>query len=493
MDYLDPKKQARNQIVLFVGYCCLAIAIFIATLVLVYQAHGFGLNKTGTVIQNGLTYFSSKPRLATINVNGVDIKLKTNTRLTLPEDTYKVILSRNGYRNWQRTIQVDGGSVHHYDYPILFPKVLTSKKISSYNSAPGLSSQSPDRRWLIVEQTGSLVNFDVYDLKNIVKAPVVLNLPETILTKSANGQDSWRFDEWADDNAHLLVEHLYDNKSEYVLINRESPGQSINLNNTLGGNFAKLTLNNRKFDRYYVHDSSSGALQTASLQQTTPASFLPQVLAYKSYSDDTMLYASTDPTSPAKVLIKLMVGDKTYKLRTLPASTTYLLDLTKYDNKLFVVLGASSQNKLFIYKDPIGQLEDEARHSLAPAQVLHVIAPNYVSFSSSAQYIMAENGTQFGVYDNENDKGYNYTASQPLDTPAMHATWMYGNRLTYTSAGKMVVFDYDYINQQSLMTASSSYLAAYAPDYKFIYVLSPGTTAGQLDLTQVSLLAKADQ
>ncbi len=490
MDYLDPKKQSRNQIVLFVGYGCVAIAIAIATLVLVYQAYGFGLNKSGTVIQNGLTYFSSQPSSATINVNGVDSKLKTNTRIVLPENIYKIILSRHGYRNWERTIQVDGGSVHHYDYPMLLPKVLTSKKIGNYSAAPGVASQSLDRRWFMIEQPGSVTNFDVYDLKNTAKPPVTIAVPDGVLTKSTNGQDSWLFDEWSDDSAHVLLEHLHDGQSEYILVNRESPEQSINLNTTLGGSFTKLTLNNRKFNRYYLHDTPSGALQTATIAQPTPEAFLPQVLAYKSYSDDTVLYATNDTKSSDKVLIKLRAGDKTYNLKTLPSGSTYLLDLTKYDNKLFVVLGATNQNKLFIYKDPIGQLVDEERHALAPAQVLHVVSPNYVSFSSSAQYIMAENGTQFGVYDNENGKGYNYTTSLPLDVPAAHATWMDGNRLTYVSSTKMVIFDYDYTNQQRLMTASSSYLPAYAPDYKFIDVIAPSTTVGQFELNQTSLLAK---
>ncbi|MDB5170397.1 MAG: hypothetical protein JWO35_91 [Candidatus Saccharibacteria bacterium] len=493
MDYLDPKQQSRHQIILFVGYGCIAIAIAIATLVLVYQAYGFGLDRKGTVIQNGLTFFSSQPNPATITVNGVVSKSKTNSRLVLPENIYQVVLSRDGYRNWERTIQVDGGSVRHFDYPMLFPKTLTTKKIDTFSAAPGVATQSPDRRWLMTQQAGSITSFNSYDLKNPTKAATAVTVPDTVLSKPTTGQESWRFSEWADDNVHLVLEHVYDDKSEYVLINRENPEQSINLNTTISGTFTKLTLNNRKFDQYYVHDTASGALQTASLQLTTPTALLPQVLAYKSYGDNTVLYASTADSPAGKVVIRLRVGDKTYDLRTLPAGTTYLLDLTKYDNNLYVVLGASSQNKLFIYKDPIGQLVNEERHSLSPAQVLHVVAPNYLSFSSSAQYIVAENGTQFGVYDIENEKGYNYTAKQPLDAPAAHATWMDGNRLTYVSGGKMTVFDYDYTNHQSLMAASSTYLSAYAPDYKFIYALTPGSGAGQFDLMQTSLNSTADQ
>jgi len=69
MDYLDPKKRFRHHVMLYVGYVLIGIAILIGTLVLLYQAYGFGLGKNGTVIQNGLFFFSSQPSPADIYVN----------------------------------------------------------------------------------------------------------------------------------------------------------------------------------------------------------------------------------------------------------------------------------------------------------------------------------------------------------------------------------------------------------------------------------------
>jgi hypothetical protein len=69
---------------------------------------------------------------------------------------------------------------------------------------------------------------------------------------------------------------------------------------------------------------------------------------------------------------------------------------------------------------------------------------------------------------------------------------MDGNRLTYVSNGKLSVFDYDDTNQHTLMNASPNYAPAFAPDYKNVYVLTPGTTSGSFDLAQTSLLSSAD-
>ncbi len=118
MDYLDPKKRSRHTIILMVGYVLVGVAIVIGTLVLLYQAYGFGLNKNGKVIQNGLFFFSSQPHPAQIYVNGALKSVKTNTRLSLPAGVYEVTLRRDGYRDWRRTIALEGGSVEQFRLPL---------------------------------------------------------------------------------------------------------------------------------------------------------------------------------------------------------------------------------------------------------------------------------------------------------------------------------------------------------------------------------------
>jgi hypothetical protein len=491
MDYLDPKKEFRHRIVLMAGYALIAVAIVIATLILLYQAYGFGLGKNGTVIQNGLTFFSSQPHPADIRLNGTLNKSQTNSRLVLPADIYHVQLTRDGYRDWQRTIEVEGGDVQHFDYPFLFPKQLTSKKLAAYDSPPGLVTQSPDRRWLIVQEPGSVTNFQVYDLKTPTKLPLALSLPATVATKGS--VESWLLEEWADDNKHVVLQHNYDGKSEFIMVDRTDAAQSLNLNTTLSTSPTKLTLVDKKYDQYYLYGAAGGLLQKASLSSKAPETVLDRVLSYQSYGEDGLLYATDKEAPPGKVLIRLKLGDKTYPVRSFAVGSTYLLDLTKYDNKLYVVAGSANDNKAYIYKDPVGQLNNLPDQALVPSQVLHVNQPNYVSFSTSAQFIVLENGTNFGVYDIENTKGYNYTTTRPIDAPMTHANWMDGNRLTYVSGGKLVVFDYDNTNQQTLVGASSAYLPAFAPNYKFLYTFAPPAASGQTLLNQTPLLIPADQ
>jgi hypothetical protein len=490
MDYLDPKKQLRHRRMLFAGYGLIAVAIVFALLILGYLASGYGLNKNGKVIQNSLTFFSSQPNPASIYVNGKLAKVKTNTRLVLPEGIYHITLARQGYRDWQRTMELDGGQVQHFDYPMLFPKQLNPKKFQAFVAAPNLATQSLDRRWLLVNPSGSMTNFELYDLKTPTKTVTTFSLPANLLTKASS--QSWQLSEWADDNRHVLLQHLFDGKIEYILVDRTSPDQSLNLNDSLSINPTKLTLANRKFDRYFLYDGSSKTVESATLGSTDRTTILQHVLAYQTYSTDTFLYVTDNGAPSGKVLVKLVIGDSNYTLKTMPVGSNYLVDLTKYSGTLYVVFGASSENKLYIYKDPVRQLSSAVK-ALVPAQVLHVNQPNYLSFSPNAQFVVAEGGQQFGVYDIENTQGYIYTATEPLDAPQQHVTWMDGNRLTYVSQGKLVVFDYDHTNSQTLVSATSNYLPVFAPSYKYAYTFSPDSKApGQFELDQTPLLISGD-
>ena len=486
MDFLDPQKRARHTIIILTGYVLIGVAIIIATIVLLYQAYGFGLNRNGSVIQNGLLFFSSQPAPADIYINGKLSKSKTNTRLVLPSGIYNIKLDKAGYRPWERTIELDGGRVAHYDYPLLFPKKLVTSKLHGYDAAPSLATQSLDRRWAVVSQAASMTNFDVYDLSNPAKEPTVITLPSDLLTK-ATTTESWQLSEWADDNQHVVFQHSYDGKIEYILLNRTAPAESLNLNKTLAVTPTKLTLNDKKYDQYYLHNSD-GTLQTVSLKAPTAVALLNHVMAYQTYGNNSVLYATDEGAAAGKVAVKFLDNGQTNVVRSLPAGTTYILNLTKYSGTFYFAIGAASENKVYVYKDPIGQINAGVVRVPVPAQVLHVDSPNYLGFSSNAQFIVAENGQQFGVYDIENKHGYNYKTSQALDAPQAHASWMDGNRLNYVSGGKLLVFDYDYTNSQTLMAANPVYLPFFAPDYQHLYSLAPGIVAGQISLTQTALL-----
>jgi hypothetical protein len=493
MEFLDPKKQRNHVILILVGYVAIGIAILFATRLLLLESYGYGLNGDGQLIQSGIVFVSSVPSGAQIHLNNATPD-KTHARLSVVSGEYTMQLTRTGYRSWQRTISVDGGTVQHYDYPFLFPSklVTTNAPDATYDSAPGVVSQSPDLRWLLVQQPGNSGSFNEYDFNNPKLKPVVLTLPESII--GTDKTHTLEAIDWSNDNQHLLLKDTdSDGKVSFILFDRSDPAQSVDLSTTFNVATTTMSFLNGKYNSYYLYDTTAQTLSTANLGTPTVTPLLDHVLDYKPQDGDVLLYVSSEGVPSGKVAIDLFQAGKTYELRTAAANDRYLLNLSSYAGSLFVAVGSSSENKVYVYKNPVDQLNSKAA-LLVPIYVLKAKNPNYVSFSGNSRFVMSENGSSFAVYDAENDKGYLYDTKTALDAPQTHATWMDGHRLQYVSAGKLVVFDFDSMNQQTLMPASPSYLPFFDPNYKFVDTFVPDVAnPAQFTLTSTALRTPADQ
>src|ERR1019366_3943170 len=242
MDFLDPKKQKAHAVRLLTGYILIGFALILPTIILLYRAYGFEL-ENGQVIQQGLVFVSSQPNPANIYVDG-QLVGTTNKRIFMQAGQYTFKLTKSGYRTWVRAVTVEGGSVEHFDYPILFPVNLQSTAIKAYTTQPGIVLQSPSRQWLLVQSPTNFDQFDEYNLNqskaNKVAASLTsVTIPANVLTQSS-GPQSWLLEQWSSDNQHVLLKHTFEEDSqpasEYILLDRQDPTQSINLTNTLGTN-----------------------------------------------------------------------------------------------------------------------------------------------------------------------------------------------------------------------------------------------------------------
>lgn len=489
MDFFDPQKQKRHAIRLAIGYALMGVMLVLATTVLLYHAYGFGLDKNGRVIQNGLVFVSSRPEGATVYVNGKKYKDSTNTRMSLPSGQYVMELKRDGYHDWKRVLTVEGGSVERFDYPLLFPTNLKSTVTKEYSSTPAFSTQSLDRRWLMLARSEQNM-FDLYDLGAKEPSARSLAVPADILAAGTT-TTGWQLGEWAKDNRRVLLKRTYDKSgqagTEYILLDRESPDLSRNLSVAFGFTPTTVELRDQAHDRYYLYDQSSGQLFTATLNEPTPQPYISKVLAFTS-EKDTVAYVTTQDAEAGKALIRIKQNtDPAMTVRQVSVSPTYLLDIAAYEDALYLAAGASAEDRVFLFKDPIGSMRAAPKVSLAPIQILKVTAPSHVSFSANKRFVIVENGDKFAVYDAETDRGYAYQVPAVLDAPQAHATWMDGFRLSYVSAGKVVVFDFDGTNMRTLTAASPNHLPFFDRDYRFMYVLN-----GQNALTSTALLTPED-
>jgi hypothetical protein len=491
MDFLYPKKMRRNRLILLAGYGLVAIAIGIAALLMLYQAYGYGFGKNGVVIQNGWVFVSSHPSGATLYTNGIKYKSQTNSRMVLPAGNYQLKITEAGYRDWQRQIVVAGGDVQHFDYPILFPVKLQTQSFGVLEKAPSFASQSPDKRWWLVKPADGSATLLEYDMKNPAKPALAsLTIPNTAYT--TGDESKWQVVDWSGDNRHVLLLHSYSVNGtpghEYIVLDRSDPSASSNVTQILqlpAGDV--LSLYNHKYNQYYAFDAASGTLRTLSLDNSLEPEQWEHVLAFQPYGTNRLLYVTSQPPTGKQadgtVSVVLQEGQTVYTLRTMPSGAHYALGLTEYDGVLYVAVGSDKSDGAYVYKNPQHAALTAGADLPSPWRLLRVHDLQSITVSPGGQYIAAESGRQFMIYDAENIRTYQYITKQSLDQPQTGATWMDGHHLQFVSGGKLVVFDYDYQNPQVLQPAMPGFLPVFDGSLKYSYSVAPQGAGATLTST----------
>lgn len=498
MDFLDPKKQKAHRIRMLVGYVLIGFALAIATTILLYQAYGFGIDN-GKIVQNGLVFVSSQPGGADILVNG-ELKGQTNSRLNLPAGQYTFKIERDGYHTWQRSIGVEGGSVEHFDYPLLVPTSLKTTTFAKYTATPDAVLQSPDQRWMLVPQANNFGTFDMYDLAHPKNAATTVALPSGVLTASTGAQ-SWQLVEWSSDSTHVLLRHTFvgangQTASEYILVNRSNPSQSVNLSTTLNQTPTTIALKNGAYNQYYEYNQAAQTLTTATLSDPTPVVFAQHVLAFTTSGSNDVMYVDGTPiasgANAGKVIVMLKQGGTTYTLGHLATASSYLLQLQQYDGDWYAAYSASTDSKIDVYENPVSQLTSGDSTTLVPVAVLKVNDATTLAFSTGNQFIVAENGSSFATFDALTAKTYAYTLPSSLGTLPAPAVWLDNAHLVVSSNGKLVMFDFDGANRQTLVAANAGSVPLLDPNHKTLYAATMQSDGGYA-ITSTSLLTPADQ
>ena len=386
MDFLDPKKRRAHLIRLYIGYGLMAILVGMIAILMLFQAYGYSFNvQTGDITQNGLMFVDAHPLPANLTLNGVN-KGQTDQRLILPEGTYSINLSRDGYRDWNHDVALAGGKIERFVYPFLFPNEIETENVQLYATKPDFATQSPDRQWLLVQVPGSFLQFDVYNLSAQLPVRARITLPRSIIT-STGSSHSFKLVEWSTDNDHLVVEHSFDGGKEFLLLRHTAIEQSQNLSKSIPVQFTSLRLRDKNFNSYYLYNKSLQTLQRYELGAESVTTVQTNVLAFQPHGDDELLFVTDENAKPGEVIVKMVDNGNTYSLKTLPAGKKYLIDVARFDGKWYMAVGSSAEEKVYILRDPVAFVSSTPPKKVIPVSTLRLKDAQYLSFSQNTRFV----------------------------------------------------------------------------------------------------------
>lgn len=476
-------------------YALLGVAISIATVVFVFLANGYYIDReTGNVIQNGLIYVDSKPESATIHLNGVQQRGNTDARLVVPEGTYDIELRRDGYITWKRNVVLEGGSLRRLTYPRLIPETLDSAQALALPSLPTEISQSNDKRWLIAAFSDKPLVMQQIDLSSV--NPQLLEVPLPLAIVSVKDGGVWKFIEWADDHKTILASYTAGSTTEYVLIDRTDPASAVNVSKAFTSQkITAVSMRNRKNDLQFAY-SADRVLYKANARSGEITPYLTNVVDYVAYGDDAVLYVSEKDAKDGYVRAVLHKGDKDYNLREIKKDSNYLLEMAKLGNSLVMGVGSAAEGRVLVYNDPIHALDQNGFSSLpVPTTVLRVESPQELTISADSSVILARNGQNFAVHEFEEDRTYVFTLEQAANT-TREIAWMDGRHfIVSTEDSKQLIGDFDGSNVHQLSPTQPGLTSVFDAQINAQYTFQSGSADGAAPprMTRTFMRAQRDR
>lgn len=474
-DKLELKRllKRKQTIKRFAIYGIIGIAVFLTTATIVMLTEGYYFDLNGRqVIKNGLIFVDTAPQGATVTINGVEQKDRTESRFTLPEGKYDLTVSRGDYRTWSRSFSLGGSEVVNLNYVLLVPNNIPSANISELKPDLRLATQSPDRRWVITHAPSDKQTMNLFDLNKEQITPTPLAIPSAVLPDAELG--TLKEVQWSTNNQHVLISGGA-TQNQYFVINRSDPAASAHLNKLFGLELNNVTLKDNKFDKFYAIDANRSLRELDSNSKTISAPKFERVIDYKSYGNDIFLLAQENEQTGATE-VRLVSKDGALLVANLQKQTNddISLDLAEYDGNWYVAFASKVDNIAKVYKNPFDLIKTSSPVLPKPLADLDMVNPAAVSFSANTRFIAIQAGANFVVFDNEYERTYRYEIDRPIES-ATKAEWIDGHRLLVQSGTNQFMFDYDGINTQDLGTAAALAPLMFDRDYEryFSFVAEP--------------------
>jgi len=317
------------------------IGVFFAVLlsVVFILANGYRFTYTNGkvgLLKTGMIIVATRPFDAGISINGKTYKDRTSfyllpTKITnLDPKTYKVEISKTGYRTWKNSLVVSPNLVTWANYILLFADKLNIVKVNV-----------PVGKVVARSDNGRHILFSGATDKYGLKALDANNLSQKDFWPTATPSETWLVSpqisraEFSPSNDRVLVRVVNGTRTEFVIADATaSQVKLIHLNSTLSHDFDDAYWSRTNNNEIYL--LSKGQLY---LVNVNDSSFGSPILS------DTVA-ASVDESNQILYVTKTQTGTYSAGKMNLDGSNKTTLVSSVLSSKTFK-LGYSSQNNIF--------------------------------------------------------------------------------------------------------------------------------------------------
>ncbi len=503
MDYDNQERHASRRVIL--SEALMVITVIAIVIALAFIVSGYWVNSDFTVERQGMLQISSIPTGASLVVDGETSWLsQTNTSKILKSGEHTISLTKDGYDNWTRTINIRDGLLYRIRYPRLFLQARTPVSVLDTSDIT-IASFSPDHQTLLL--TNSTTNWNLINLTNEKLEPTTIDIaPYFPSTNLAEGATEGTFTgtieniTWDNNNEHALFQVKNNNDAIWTLLDVKNPTNSLTLSQISSLSFDQVmildnsanTLVALDDDKLYAIDVSRRTVSEPLTSHVEYFNHYGNQIIYVAANTDTSTHLNNNSvdvdttesssashiatpdnvsTSPSKndsssrdtshrylVALRNPSDDKS---RIIKYTDTPVLSVIFqfYDERYLATL---SENTLTLYNAgnlTADDLKEDSSYTLS-------FTPSTIETSISGEYITMSDGCHIAALDMEAEATTEWTAE------GSDYDWLSDGMIYSVLDHNLIVYDFDGLNRRLLTTNVSPDFPVTITDDKWLYYFS---------------------
>ena len=458
MDVEQIKK--RQTIKVIITETIMVLSVIGVLTVLMMIVSGYWINQDFQVERQGMVQVSSTPTGANIIIDGEEGWMqKTNGSKILSSGEHVISLSKEGYGDWSKTINIKEGLMYRLNYPRLFPLERTAEKMAEYNNV-SISSVSPDRNSMLLinnttDWTILKLNTDKIEEKKLDVSEVFPGASKFDGEKTGLLNDEILSLDWSGDNNKIIFRVLSYDEIKWLILDLKNPEKSINLTDSFDMKISSVKIFDSSADNLLIIED--GNLRKINIPSQSASKVLAENVVNFSVYDGEIIYSAYGAKGKYISALK-NVDDDPVKLIDTDAEKAFAVRTKFYNDKYSVIV---ENQEVTLYKGDEKNMEIILKESLP-------FVPEKTKISSNGDYFIMRNGNHVAALDMESE------SVKYFDTDSDNIGWLDGYIIYNVVDGELVIYDYDGLNRRVLSDNVSSRFSATITEDKWLYYFSDG-------------------
>jgi hypothetical protein len=485
MYHPSSKKKELVSRVLTYGLMTVSIITLVAVALLYTLGYRFD-TKERQLELSGLVQFASTPANAVVEIDGVRHAQASPTKETLAAGSHEFVMWREGYETWRKTVSIKEGTLTWLNYTRLVPKERTVEQVATLPSlAQALAS--PDKRFMATVPDASKPTLSFYNLTADAVAESSLTLPQEEISElvTAGVTHSFVIDQWDRGGRYLLVKHVYGDKTEWLVVDRQDSKLVVNVTRTFDVDMTNAVFADNSATLLYA--LVDGGVRKINLRdETVSAPLVSKVSEFKIYGDVIAYVHAPNETTGARQVGVLKDGGKAVTLYTAssaPQVPVYIA-LTHYFDSDYVVISDGAKVMAMSGDFPTTPADQTKLKTTSSFTFSSDVGT--LQLSPSGRFIIAQNAGSYVGYDLERNE-LSPVAMLAGTSEPRPLEWLDDYNVWSDRSDVLTMREFDGANQHGINQVVSGFDATLSPNGRWMYSIGRHSD-GQLQLQRVRMI-----